>query len=172
MKVLFNKSINQHVEELNKMNLFPIPDKDTGTNLKATLECIENIEFNNLRDYLKNISDKLILNARGSSGNILALFTIGLSKNYSENLSEMCKKAAEFTWATMYDPKEGTILTAMKSVPEEYKDYRDFINQYYENVKRVYDEDYKKIEILNKNNQKDSGTLGFLYILEDLRELI
>lgn len=171
MKILFNKLIKQHLDELNSMNLFPIPDKDTGSNLKATLDCIENIEFKNLRDYIKDVSDNLILTARGSSGNILALFVLGLHNNYSENLSEMCRKAAEFTWSMMYNPKEGTILTAMKAVPDNYNDTRDFITQYYENVRKVYEEDYKKIEVLKENNQKDSGTLGFLYILEDLKEL-
>lgn len=172
MKILFNKSINQHFQELNEINLFPIPDKDTGNNLKATLECAENIEFINLEDYLEKLSKKLIFNARGSSGNIIALFVLGLYKNYSENLSEMCKKAADFAWSTMYDPKEGAILTAMKTVPDKYTDIKDFVTQYYLNVEKVYEEGYKTIDVLNKNNQKDAGTLGFLYILQDLKELI
>ena len=172
MKILIDTILNQHIQELNDMNIFPIPDKDTGSNLSTTLKSLHDIEFTNFYEYLKALSTRLIFDAYGTSGNILAIYILGLYKYYSENLTEMCRKAASFARSTMYMPSEGAIFTAMEAVPESYADPRDFVIQYYENTKKVYEEGYLQIPELAEKNQRDAGTLGFLYILEALKDLL
>lgn len=143
---------------LNQINVFPIADKDTGDNLYRTLS-LENCET------LEDVKNQILMKARGSSGNILALYVMGLWENKSDNLYEMCSKAAQFTWDTMYEPVEGTMLTAMKDVPKEYASLEDFIYKYIENTQNNLMKGPDLLPVLKENNTLDSGTLGFLYIL-------
>lgn len=152
------QNLEYYKETLNQINVFPIADKDTGNNLYKTIS-LENC------DTFEDIKNQIMLTARGSSGNILALFVMGLWENKSENLYGMCSKAAQFTWDTMYDPIEGTMLTAMKDVPKEYTYFEDFIYKYIENTQNNLMKGPDILPVLKENNTLDSGTLGFLYIL-------
>lgn len=172
MKLLFNKRINQHAQELNEMNYFPCPDNDTGYNLSKTLECLEKIDFTNFKDYLNKLSKNLIFTATGSSGNLLTLFVLGMNNNYSEDWTDMCKKATKFVRDATYGPQEGAFLSVVSSVPEKYDGLKDFLNQYLESAKEIYETGWEKIFILKKNNKRDSGTLGLIYILEDLIDIV
>ena len=145
-------------DTLNNINVFPIADKDTGNNICKTLS-LENCET------FEDVKNQILMKARGSSGNILALYVMGLWENKSDNLYDMCSKAAQFTWDTMYEPVEGTILTAMKDVPKEYDSLEDFIYRYVENTKNNLLKGPDILPVLKENNTLDSGTLGFLYIL-------
>lgn len=171
MKALYNKkfllkdtlnhivyNLENYKETLNQINVFPIADKDTGNNLYKTLS-LENC------DTFEDIKNQIMLTARGSSGNILALFVMGSWENKSENLYDMCFKAAQFAWDTMYEPVEGTMLTAMKDVPKEYDNLEDFIYKYIENTQNNLMKGPDLLPVLKENNTLDSGTLGFLYIL-------
>lgn len=155
-------------ELLNKINVFPIADGDTGRNLCATLLPVKEFTFINLFLFLKECSEKCIMSARGSSGNILALYIMGLSKNCNDNYTIMCKEAAKFTWDTMYEPVEGTILTAMKDVPESYESPQDFIYKFIQNTYKNLFNGPDLLPVLKENKTLDSGTLGFLYILCDI----
>lgn len=170
-KVLDN--IKVHEGQLNDINVFPIADKDTGTNLYKTLNIdpsrLKGLEGRSLVDAL---ADTLLYSARGSSGNILALYALGLKENYDGDLSTMCMKAAEFTWNTVYEPKEGTMLTAMKAVPKKYDGFADFIYQYSLNAVDCLLEGPDLLPVLKERGTLDSGTLGFLYILCAIYEAV
>lgn len=167
MLPLFN-ILKRNKDLLNRINVFPIADGDTGRNLLQTVESFSNVEFINLKDFLKRASEGSFMSARGSSGNILALYIMGLYQNYSEDLSAMCKEAAKFTWDTMYNPVEGTILTAMKDVPKKYDSTEDFVYKFIQNTYDNLMEGPDILPVLKENNTLDSGTLGFLYILCDI----
>lgn len=160
--------LNKNKELLNKINVFPVADGDTGKNLYNTVKDLEKISSNNLKSFLEEASNITMINGTGSSGNILALFTIGLFQNYNENLSIMCKSAAQFAWNTMFEPVEGTILTAMKDVPEEYSSIEDFIYKYIQNTYKNLMEGPDLLLTLKESETLDSGTLGFLYVLCDI----
>lgn len=164
------KVLKEHEDQLNSINVFPIADKDTGTNLYKTLDV--QIDADNFKDFIFQLSDKVLYSARGSSGNILALFLLGLKENYSEDIEIMCEKAAEFAWNTMYEPREGTMLTAMKAVPKEYDGFTDFVYQYSLNVVDCLLRGPDLLPILKERGTLDSGTLGFLYILCGIYEAI
>ena len=155
---VFKDYLASYRDTLNNINVFPIADKDTGSNICKTLS------LDNCNTF-EDVKNQILMKARGSSGNILALFAMGLWENKSENLYEMCSKAAQFTWDTMFEPVEGTILTAMKDVPKEYDSLEDFIYRYVENTKNNLLKGPDVLPVLKENNTLDSGTLGFLYIL-------
>lgn len=160
--------LKRNKEQLNSINVFPIADGDTGRNLCCMIDAIQDIEFTTLEDYLAKASDKALMSARGSSGNILSLYIMGLYQNYSENLFEMCKTASDFTWEMMYKPVEGTILTAMKDVPESYENATDFVYKFIQNTYNNLINGPEILSVLKENQTLDSGTLGFLYILCDI----
>lgn len=143
-------------------------DKDTGNNIYNVVKNIEGLEIRDIKSFLSEASAISLENGTGCSGNILSLYIIGLNKNFSECIKDMCNKASEFTWNMMCDPKEGTILTAMKDVPVQYTSLEDFIYQYIQNTYRNLMEGPDLLPILKENNTLDSGTLGFLYILCDI----
>ena len=119
------KVISQH-EHLNKINVFPVPDGDTGTNLLFTLRPIIKIKDNiseNFGQTLSLISNTAIDSARGNSGTIIAQYFIGMSEvsldfeNLSnQNLSEILDAGYNAAKDSMSDPKEGTIITVMKDI--------------------------------------------------------
>lgn len=160
--------LKRNKDILNKINVFPIADGDTGRNLFNTVKDLENTDYKSIKDFLSKASLTVMSNGIGCSGNILSLFIMGLSLNYSENLSEMCLKASKFAWDTMYKPVEGTILTAMKNIPQNYDSLEDFIYQYIHNTYDTLMKGPDLLPLLKKNKTFDSGTLGFLYILCDI----
>lgn len=162
--------LKEHEVQLNNINVFPIADKDTGTNLFKTLNV--EVDATNFRDFLFKLSDKVLYSARGSSGNILALYLLGLKENYNDNIVETCKGAAQFTWNTMYEPQEGTILTAMKAYPTIFEGPKQYIGDFYNNVLDCLMRGPDLLPILKQHNTIDSGTLGFTYILQGLYEAI
>lgn len=160
--------LKRNKDTVNKINVFPVSDGDTGNNLCSAVSTLENIEFNDIHDILKLNVNEIMMNGRGCSGNIFSLFLYGLHENYSDNLHDMFKRASEFAWDSMYNPVEGTILTAMRDVPKEYDSFEDFIYRYIQNAYRNLFNGPDLLPILKANNTLDSGTLGFLYILCDV----
>lgn len=159
--------IKENKELINSINVFPVYDKDTGNNVMYSLEDIKEMEFT--RDSLKNIANIAIYNARGNSGSIISLFLIGLSQNKDKGLSEMCRLASNFVWDNIYNPKQGTILDALKNVPED-SDLETFLLNYYNNAVSELYTGKEKLELLRKYNTVDAGTLCFVYILKGLYE--
>lgn len=160
--------LNQNRDILNKMNVFPISDGDTGNNLCSAVEPIQKIDFVSLEDFLPKCSDALLSSGRGCSGNILSLYVLGLSLNLSDNLTDMCFRAASFAWKSMYRPVEGTILTAMKDVPETYESPSDFLFKYIENTHKNLISGPDVLTVLKDCQTLDSGTYGFMLILCDI----
>lgn len=153
---------------LNKINVFPVADGDTGNNLLSAVSSLRCFDFKSIKDLSKlNIND-IMMSGRGCSGNIFSLYLIGLYNNVSDNLTDMFRKASDFAWSTMYNPVEGTILTAMKSVPEEYSSLEDFFYRYIQNTYESLMKGPDLLQVLKDNHTLDSGTLGFLYILCDV----
>ena len=156
--------LKAHETELNDINVFPIADKDTGKNLVKTLD-FELPETESIRDFVHKYSELALYNARGSSGNILALYLMGIDNNWDDkSISNTFVNAAKFVWDNMYNPKEGTMLTLMKQVPQE-NDFASFLNQFIDNCIKSLLEGPNRLPILKEKNTLDSGSLGFIYIL-------
>lgn len=167
-KVIFKDYLNilkEHEEELNEINVFPIADKDTGTNLRKTLD-FELPETTDLKEFIHLVAEKALYNARGSSGNILALYLLGIDNNFDkESPYNTLTKAAEFAWENMYNPQEGTMLTLMKDVPNIEGDFRTFLEVFIDRCISHLMEGPDALPILKEKQVLDSGSLGFVLIL-------
>ncbi len=119
---------------LNKINVFPVPDGDTGTNLTLTLSSIisntETKSYHNLTCYLDDIADNAINGARGNSGTIFAEFFVGFSEGAKSldkamSITDFIKAvntASQHAHQALSEPTEGTILTVMGDFCAELND--------------------------------------------------
>ena len=108
---------------LNKINVFPVPDADTGTNLASTMRSIADGAslYPSLKETLHSIAESALTGARGNSGIIFAQFLHGISREIKEDLristrafGASVKAAVQHTYKSVADPVEGTMLTVMK----------------------------------------------------------
>jgi DAK2 domain fusion protein YloV len=124
--------LDQAHEDINSLNVFPVPDGDTGTNMlmtmKSALEEIKDLNDPTISELLKCIAHGTLMGARGNSGVILSQFWAGFNnglqnenelngKNFAKALEESCKKA----YAGVANPVEGTMLTVIRETAEAAK---------------------------------------------------
>ncbi|MBZ9578503.1 DegV family EDD domain-containing protein [Patescibacteria group bacterium] len=175
--------IERDKEEINKINVFPVPDMDTGNNLARTLEgikkAIENREFKDLDELSETVLDSALVSAQGNAGVIYTGFLAGflplLNKNPidSKKLAQAFEKGAKKARAAIQNPKEGTILdvidAATESIKKESETEKNLSLLFKKAVEKAKDAllaTRDKIEVLKKANVVDAGGLGFLMILE------
>jgi len=184
------KRVVDHQDYLNEINVFPVPDADTGTNMASTLRTVvENLQEKTPVDIdqsSKQIADSALEGARGNSGVILAQFFYGLYKGLgklkkinTEQFAKAAKSAKEHAYEALSKPKEGTILTVIKdwaeNVHENSKTIRDFeelLGRSLEVAKRSLENTRNKLEALKSAGVVDSGAQGFVYLLEGITHFI
>jgi DegV family protein with EDD domain len=174
--------------ELNKINVFPVNDGDTGTNLASTIRSvIESLHpHRSYKITADRIAEATLMNARGNSGIIFAQFFYGLSNEtadcYSINLkqfAESIQKSVKYIYEAVANPVEGTMLTVIKEwadyIYESWHKFADF-NQLllcsHEVLKKSLIETKIKLKILAKNNVVDAGAKGFVLFVEGIIEYI
>lgn len=123
--------LTENEELINALNVFPVPDGDTGTNMLLTLrsavEGLRELGKAPLGKTLEVVSSRALLGARGNSGVILAQYLAGLSRGVDssqaswQTWAEALARATEEAYRAVAEPKEGTILTLMRVVAEEAK---------------------------------------------------
>jgi DegV family protein with EDD domain len=183
MFLLSYERIEEKKEEINKINVFPVPDQDTGTNLAKTLEGIkkeiEGKEFKDLEEISKVALDGALISAQGNAGVIYTGFLAGflpkLNKNpvNAKKLAEAFEEGRKRAWKSMANPKEGTILDVIDAAAETFKkeaekekDIVKIFEKVIEKAKEALLATREKMEIFKKANVVDAGGLGFLMILE------
>ena len=179
------KEIIRHEEELNEMNVFPIADHDTGTNLKRTL--IPLVEHFPVREPRINIisremADLAVGAAFGYSGIIFSQILSGFAdaltgqhRIYPENLKKVMPSAVKNAYRSIEAPVEGTILTVLREWSEEISracsQWRDFAQVLEISVKKAYsvlEKTPDRLDILRKNNVVDAGAKALVYFLEGI----
>jgi hypothetical protein len=182
------KNVIEHQIELNKINVFPVNDGDTGTNLAATIRSvIESLHpHRSYKITADRIAEATLMNARGNSGIIFAQFLYGLSNETGENKSvthtqfaESIQKSVKYIYEAVAHPVEGTMLTVIKEWAEfiytsrnKYDDFNHMLVSSYEILKKSLFETTSKLEILAKNNVVDAGAKGFVLFIEGIIEFI
>lgn len=127
--VFASNSLSENKEYLNSLNVFPVPDGDTGTNMSATFsEAVKSVKLSNtstITDIASDISKGALMGARGNSGVILSQILRGFSKGLtgaeSIDVPHMVKalnSACESAYKAVMKPKEGTILTVIRAASE------------------------------------------------------
>lgn len=179
-----NLIVNEH--NLNRINVFPVADGDTGTNLALTMKNI-------LSNAKKDVSAKLTMNsiakvalesAYGNSGMIFAQYLNGLAIEIGdkESISQeefalATQSAVKYAYEAVASPKEGTILTVMKEWSAQLKDnmageFEHVFETSITNAKKVVDQTKFKLKVLLDNDVVDAGAKGFYYFIEGIGQFI
>ncbi len=178
------QKIFDHQALLNKINVFPVHDADTGTNLASTMRSIIDtfIPTDNLTVTAEAIADAALVGARGNSGIIFAQFLYGFSselKNEQDinvgRFSDALKRAVEYSYEAISNPVEGTMISVMREWAEDIhrlkdkiEDFNQLIVESYKKAKEALLDTPKKLEVLAKANVVDAGGKGFVYFLEGM----
>ncbi len=175
---------------LNKINVFPVPDGDTGTNMAFTLATIsEETKSNNNKRVSKvadAIADASLNGARGNSGSILAQFFVGFAdgvgrfkKLTPKRFSDAIKTAKHYSYDALSEPKEGTILSvisdwadSVKNIHEKHDDFVKILDFAFEQAKESLRKTPEKLAVLKKSGVVDAGAQGFVDFLEGIKHFI
>ncbi|MFH0987447.1 MAG: DegV family protein [Patescibacteria group bacterium] len=190
MLITSYQRIEESKESINKINVFPVPDQDTGNNLVKTLlgvkEVIENREFRNLEEISNTALDGSLTAAQGNAGVIYTGFLAGFlgalqGKGLADakKLTQALRAGAKRARLSIQDPKEGTILdvieAAASSFEKESRNERDIINLLKKAISKAHEAllaTREKMEIFKKANVVDAGGMGYLIILESYLEAL
>ena len=177
-------------DHLNEINVFPVADADTGTNMASTLESIAEATRNcndmSIEVVGNVIAESALNGARGNSGAILAQFFQGLTDELKGKLrittrhfGQAVMTAAERARDALSTPRDGTIITVMKDWAvhvhrhsHEKRDFVELLKGSLREAKRSLAETPKKLEILSKAGVVDAGAEGFVKMIEGVVHFI
>ena len=176
--------LSQMQNYLDNINVFPVPDHDTGTNMAHTMHCIaENIQDSpdtSACGIMRAVADSALLDAQGNSGAILAQFFLGFSEGLRDaeridtgTFAAAAGRGAAFSRDAIMDPREGTILTIIREwanhterLSSETDDFHVLLRDSYAAARELLKDTTGKLESLRKAGVVDAGAQGFVYILE------
>ena len=182
--------LRAHVKAVNDMNVFPVPDGDTGDNMMMTMEggakALSRIDGESLDTVAKSLMDGMLLGARGNSGVILSQFFAGISKEFVgheevsvEDVGHALKKGIEQAYSSVSSPKEGTILTvARESVDYAVSRINDdsTVESLFKDLVTEMDASLKRtpeiLAVLKEAGVVDSGGAGLKYIAEGFLKIL
>ncbi|HKL61457.1 MAG TPA: DAK2 domain-containing protein [Acholeplasma sp.] len=189
-KMVTNGAINlkNNHQEINHLNVFPVPDGDTGTNMQMTMMAgikeVNNLNSKSIVDVSKILSRGLLMGARGNSGVILSQFFRGVYseianiKNASATVDEFITALVggyQMAYRAVMTPVEGTILTVVREAAEqvlrEKKNLRsieDVLQCYLTQAKVSLDNTPELLPVLKQAGVVDSGGAGFIKIIEGM----
>lgn len=177
-------NIEAQKEYINELNVFPVPDGDTGTNMSLTIMAaakeVAAMQNPNMDALAKAISSGSLRGARGNSGVILSQLFRGFTKAIREvdeidvlTLANALVKAKETAYKAVMKPKEGTILTVARGIADkglelalETDDLEVFIPQVIEHAKEVLAQTPEMLPVLKEAGVVDSGGQGLLEVLQ------
>lgn len=181
-------SVIKDQKYLNKINVFPVPDSDTGTNLSSTMRSIAEgaVSARSFNTTLSSIADAALSGARGNSGLIFAQFLYGVNEEIkngnkisTQAFGEAVKKAVQYAYRSIISPVEGTMLTVMKDWAEavygqrtKKVDFVDLLSYSLKIAKTSLRETPKKLAVLAKAGVVDAGAKGFVDFLEGITNFI
>lgn len=170
-------------EVINELNVFPVPDGDTGTNMTLTIMSaakeVGALEKADMKSVSKAISSGSLRGARGNSGVILSQLLRGFTKEIREHqeidvpvLAAACERATATAYKAVMKPKEGTILTVARGLSEKaaelagtMEDLETFIPEIIEAAKEVLERTPEMLPVLKEAGVVDSGGQGLVEVL-------
>ena len=178
------KNLEVKKEWINELNVFPVPDGDTGTNMTLTIMSavkeVNNLEDIQMTSLAKAISSGSLRGARGNSGVILSQLLRGFTKGIRDleeldavALARAVDKGVETAYKAVMKPKEGTILTVARGVAdkalelaEDAEDLQTFLEDVLEEGRRVLAKTPDMLPVLKEAGVVDSGGQGLMVVLE------
>jgi uncharacterized protein len=182
------RKVIEHQVELNKINVFPVNDGDTGTNLASTIRAVVD-SLHPHRSYkitADMIAETTLVNARGNSGIIFAQFLYGMSTETGDfktitikQFAESIKNSIRYIYEAVANPVEGTMLTVIKDWANYIYDNRNIFtdfNQLFISSIDVLNKSLiatkSKLAVLAKANVVDAGARGFVFFVEGITDFI
>ena len=180
--------LSLHADELNALNVFPVADGDTGTNMLKTIEggILSAADENSVGEVSKKFSRGILLCARGNSGVILSQIFAGINEVLLDKgevdattLAEAYRHGIKRAYAAVQNPTEGTILTVFRESTEYAADkispdssIEDFYSLHIEEAKRSLDRTPELLPALKEAGVYDSGAAGYLNIAIGMLEAL
>ena len=175
-------------KHLNKINVFPVPDGDTGTNLALTMESIfDGTRANShISEMSKGMAEAAIMGSRGNSGIIFAQFIHGLSEAVKgkkalsrKEFSQAMRRGVEYAYNALGKPVEGTILTVMRAwvnslhgFHDKASDFVDLMHHSLGAAREALKDTPKMLKVLQKAGVVDAGAQGFVLFLEGIARFL
>ncbi len=175
-------------EYVNSLNVFPVPDGDTGTNMSATFKAavkeIEGLNTESIGEASKKLAKGALMGARGNSGVILSQILRGISKGLegktaidSVELAIALQEGSKAAYKAVMRPTEGTILSVIRAASEaaidtDAKDIVDLMDIVVKEAKVMLDKTPELLPALKKAKVVDSGGMGLYIILKGMLEAL
>ncbi len=175
--------LNRHVDEVNDLNVFPIPDGDTGNNMLMTMMGGVNALTSgeaNIAQATRTAADGMLLSARGNSGVILSQLFDGIAAGLEgvetadlKQLEKAMHTGVEHAYKAVVEPTEGTILTVARCAADyadesTTKTVEEYFVAFEEEAARVLEKTPDMLPVLKKAGVVDSGGAGLTYIVEGM----
>lgn len=181
--------------EINKdyvdsLNVFPVPDGDTGTNMSRTIAsavaAIESKDYDNFEDMLNDFSRGALQGARGNSGVILSQILKGISKSLQEAKSintkafaKALQNATDVAYSAVLKPKEGTILTVIRymaekssSIASKNSSFIAFFDALIEKGEEILNKTPDMLPVLKKAGVVDAGGKGLIFVFQGFNNVL
>lgn len=181
-------NIVNHRQEVDALNVFPVPDGDTGTNMSMTISAaareLQVCEQTDIASVSAKAAAALLRGARGNSGVILSLIFRGISNGFKgmdsadgRALAKALELGKESAYKAVMKPTEGTILTVIRMAAEAVKntqetDYKIVLKTAYEAAKDALLKTPEMLPVLKQAGVVDAGGQGFIFILEGMLSVI
>ena len=183
IKESYNR-INKKKEYLNDLNVFPVPDGDTGLNMTITMskvvEELEKADDLSIKNAAKAIAKGAFVGAKGNSGVILSQFFVGFAKAIedkdsitTEIFANALVSGSERAYKAVTNPKEGTILTVVKETADEALlkateglSWREVVEACYNRAQKATADTPNLLKDLKDAGVIDAGALGFVYLIQ------
>ncbi|MFQ6046009.1 MAG: DegV family protein [Gemmatimonadales bacterium] len=177
-------------DELNRINVFPVPDGDTGTNfamtLRAAAEAVRGLRDPGLAEVTRAMAEACVFGARGNSGILLSQFLLGFRKALrgrnlarSGEIATALRLGSEHIEQSLDEPVEGTILTVSRDVAEaaeraayETANLSDMMRHVVERARESLNRTPELLSVLRDNGVVDAGAKAFVRLLEGVVRLI
>jgi hypothetical protein len=186
---IFRDALRAHQEELNLLNVYPVPDGDTGTNMALTIEsvCTEVGSATRMDDVCTALAHGSLMGARGNSGVILSQILRGLADTFTSleaigaaDIAAGLRRASDAAYQAVMRPVEGTILTVVRSAAEAAEAARDAGGSTLESlleqtVAAAHDAVARTpdlLPVLKEAGVVDAGGLGFTLLLDALLHVV
>ena len=177
-------NLETHKSFVNSLNVFPVPDGDTGTNMSLTLrtalEEVRKAQPTSMKEFVSALSSGSLIGARGNSGVILSQIIRGMAaaadnkaQITTEDFSQMLMKATEVAYKAVVTPVEGTILTVVRRMSEhasavQIEEFADYLVDVIKVGRQAVVETTAQLPALAEAHVVDAGAEGLVTILEGM----
>ncbi len=180
-------ALDNNQTTINNMNVFPVPDGDTGINMTLTMSAVRalNAYDGTVSDCADKIANMVLRSARGNSGAILSLFFRGIAKSLkglemasAEDIAKALKKGTDEAYKAVMQPTEGTILTVMRVCSEKAVEKSSQLKYKYDPTalfayilktgERTLAKTPELLPVLKEANVVDAGGYGFLFLISGM----